>query len=188
LADSVAQEREDAHMAFMRAFIEAWIGRTGLPVVICPEVRTEIETARDHVYAGLSPGAQAKCIPMGEFWTTEQAYSLYRRAEIVVSMEMHSIIMALSLGTPVLLPQFSENGRKAWMLEELGFSDWLFDIDGPSGGAILDAALQIHGDHGGASRRVRSQLPHLKQLGMQVITEIETGWRRPGFHPSPVKD
>lgn len=25
--------------------------------------------------------------------------------------------------------------------------------------------------------RVRSRLPHLRQLGMQVVTEIETGWR-----------
>ncbi len=188
LASSVAQEREDAHMASVRAFIEAWIGRTGLPVVLCPEVRTEIETARDQVFARLSPESQKKCVPMDDFWTTEQAYSLYRRAEIVVSMEMHSIIMALSLGTPVLMPQFSENGRKAWMLEELGLVDWLFDIDRPGCDAFLGAALKIHADHPAAVLRVRSQLPHLKQLGMQVITEIETGWRRTGSPPRPAKD
>jgi polysaccharide pyruvyl transferase WcaK-like protein len=179
LAGTMTAEREEAIMARIRKFIEDWVSRTGQPVVLAPEVKTEIEAAHRNIFTKLSPATQKKCVEMEKFWTTEQAYSLYQRAQIVVSMEMHSVIMALSLGTPVLMPQFSENGRKVWMLEELGLRDWIFDIDEPAtSAALLDAALQIHKDPAAAQQRVRSQLPRLKELGVSVIREVETGWRK----------
>jgi polysaccharide pyruvyl transferase WcaK-like protein len=179
LAGTMTAEREQAIMARVRRFIEDWNHRTGLPVVLAPEVASEVEAAHRNIFLKLSPAAQKKCVEMEKFWTTEQAYSLYRRAQTVVSMEMHSVIMALSLGTPVLMPQFSENGRKVWMLEELGLRDWIFDIDEPAvNGALLDAALLIHKDPAAAQQRVRSQLPRLRELGVSVIREVETGWRK----------
>ncbi|MCX6906487.1 MAG: polysaccharide pyruvyl transferase family protein, partial [Verrucomicrobia bacterium] len=123
LAGTMTPEREEAIMSRVRRFIEDWLQRTGLPVVLAPEVASEVEAAHRNIFAKLSAPAQKKCVELEKFWTTEQAYSLYRRAQTVVSMEMHSVIMALSLGTPVLMPQFSENGRKVWMLEELGLRD-----------------------------------------------------------------
>ncbi|MFZ2640960.1 MAG: polysaccharide pyruvyl transferase family protein [Verrucomicrobiia bacterium] len=179
LAGTMNAERGEAFQSRMRQFIEDWIRRTGEPVVLAPEVASEVEAAHRNIFAKLSSSAQKKCVELEKFWTTEQAYSLYRRAQTVVSMEMHSIIMALSLGTPVLMPQFSENGRKVWMLEELGLRDWIFDIDEPATpGALLEAALRIHEDPAAAQQRVRSQLPRLRQLGVSVIREVEMGWRK----------
>jgi polysaccharide pyruvyl transferase WcaK-like protein len=178
LAGTMTPEREETIMSRIRQFIEQWVQQTGLPVVLAPEVDREIEGARQHIFSKLSPPAQKKCVQLDAFWTPEQAYSLYRRARMVVSMEMHSVIMALSLGTPSLMPQFSENGRKVWMLEELGLRDWIFDIDEPSSGdALLAAALRIHQDPQAARQRVQSQLPRIKHLGASVVIEIEMTWR-----------
>ncbi|MCZ7586707.1 MAG: polysaccharide pyruvyl transferase family protein [Deltaproteobacteria bacterium] len=147
-------------MERIRQFLTDWVTQTGVPVVLCPEVRYEIPLMHDNVYQRLAPKVREKCIWMDQFWTTEQAYSLYRQAEMVVSMEMHSVIMALSLGTPVLMPQFSENGRKVWMLEELDLRDWIFDIDDPADAPrLLAAALRIHQDPAQAEARIRRQLP-----------------------------
>ena len=177
LADTVTKEREDEHMVRIRKFITDWVTQTGAPVVLCPEVRTEVPLMHDNVYMRLSPEVQKKCVWMDKFWTTEQAYSLYRQAEMVVSMEMHSVIMALSLGTPVLMPQFTENGRKVWMLEELGLRDWIFDIDEPADAPkLLEAALKIHQNPAAAQARVESQLPRIKNLGLEMITEIMMAW------------
>jgi len=179
LAGTMTLAREEAIMARMRWFITQWVERTGQKVVLAPEVSSEVAAAHANVFLKLSPGVQAKCVELESFWTTEQAYSLYRRAQIVVSMEMHSVIMALSLGTPVLMPQFSENGRKVWMLDELGLRDWIADIDDPaSPEAVLAAALTIHADPQAAQNRVRRQLPRLKELGVSVIREVELGWRQ----------
>lgn len=179
LAGTMTPEREEAILARVRQFIEQWVEQTDLPVVLAPEVIYEIENARRLIYEKLSPTAQKKCVQLERFWTTEQAYSLYRRARLVVSMEMHSVIMALSLGTPALMPQFSENGRKVWMLEELGLRDWIFDIDEPtSTEALLQAALRIHQDPETARQRIRAQLPRLKHLAASVLEEIELAWRQ----------
>lgn len=179
LADTITQERQDEHMERIRAFVSDWVARTGVPVVLCPEVRYEIPLMHDNVYMRLAPEVREKCIWMDQFWTTEQAYSLYRQAEIVVSMEMHSVIMALSLGTPVLMPQFCENGRKVWMLEELGLRDWIFDIDEPADSPrLLEAALKIHQAPDGAGARIRRQLPRVRQLGLEMVTEIMLAWRK----------
>jgi len=179
LAGTISAERGEQMIARIRRFIEDWVRHTGLAVVLAPEVNTEVEAMHNNIYLKLSSHAQKKCIEMEQFWTTEQAYSLYRRARIVVSMEMHSIIMALCLGRPVLMPQFSENGRKVWMLEELGLRDWIFDIDEPDcNGPLLEAAMRIHKDPAAAQQRVRSRLPHIRQLGVSVINEVEMAWRR----------
>ncbi|MBM3860515.1 MAG: polysaccharide pyruvyl transferase family protein [Verrucomicrobia bacterium] len=179
LAGTISAERGEANIARIRKFIEDWVNRTGQPVVLAPEVNSEVEKMHTDIYLKLSSSARKKCVQMEKFWTTEQAYSLYQRAQIVVSMEMHSIIMALSLGTPVLMPQFSENGRKVWMLEELGLRDWIFDIDDPDCSApLLEAALRIQKDPSAAQQRVRSRLPHIRQLGISVINQVEMAWRK----------
>ena len=87
--------------------------------------------------------------------------------------------MALSLGTPVLMPQFAENGRKVWMLEELGLRDWIFDIDEPADSPrLLETALKIHRHPAQAEARVRRQLPHVRQLGLEMVTEIMLARRK----------
>ena len=177
LAETVTKDREDEHMERIRKFITDWVTQTGVPVVLCPEVRFEVALMRDNVYQKLSPEVQKKCVWMDKFWTTEQAYSLYRQAEMVVSMEMHSVIMALSLGTPVLMPQFTENGRKVWMLEELGLRDWIFDIDEQADAPrLLEAAKRIHQDQTASRARVESQLPRIRQLGLEMVMEIMMAW------------
>lgn len=179
LAGTMTAERGEQSLSRVRRFIEDWVQRTGLPVVLAPEVVTEVESAHENIFLKLPASVQEKCVEMETFWTTEQAYSLYRRARIVVGMEMHSVIMALSLGTPVLMPQFSENGRKVWMLDELGLRDWIFNIDEPDTPAgLLEAALKIHQDPAAAQQRVRSQLPRLRDLGISVIREVEMGWKK----------
>jgi polysaccharide pyruvyl transferase WcaK-like protein len=177
LAETVTKQREDEHMERIRKFVTDWVTRTDVPVVLCPEVTFEVALMHDNVYKRLSPDVQKKCVWMDKFWTTEQAYSLYRQAEMVVSMEMHSVIMALSLGTPVLMPQFTENGRKVWMLEELGLRDWIFDIDEPTDAPrLLEAAKKIHQDPAAARGRVECQLPRIKQLGLEMVMEILMAW------------
>ncbi len=179
LAGMMSDEREAAIMGRMRRFIEDWVQETGQRVVLAPEVSSEVEAMHRNIYERLSAPAQRQCVELAQFWTTEQAYSLYRRAEIVVSMEMHSVIMALSVGTPVLMPQFSENGRKVWMLDELGLRDWIFDADEDDmPAAALNAARAIHADPQAARERVRQPLPRLRELGASVIREVEMGWRR----------
>ena len=167
--------REAVHAARWKAFVEGWIEETGLPVVICPESRPEIAEDRAF-YESLSMSAREKCVCRDAFWTPEQACSLYRRARLVVG-HMHTMILALSVETPVLHIQFAEAGRKAWMIDDIGLGDWLIDIDEAEADDLLDAALRIHNEFKPSVARIRTILPRLESLATQVITEVRLGWR-----------
>ncbi|GAG35064.1 unnamed protein product, partial [marine sediment metagenome] len=159
----ITKQREADHMACLRLFLDKWVSQIDLPVLLCPEVRSEIQPMYDLIYSKLSSELQSKCIWMDHFWTTEQAKAVYQKARIVISMEMHSVILALSVGTPILHPRFMEAGRKAWMLRDMDLEDWLFDIDHMAPEELFVAATNIHRQYEASLNRVRKQMTRLKQ-------------------------
>lgn len=166
------KDREQANMDKLVEFIEQWLSLTKTPIVLCPEVRWEIGAAKDYLYDRLSPESKRLCVWMSEFWTTEQAYSLFSASRLVISMEMHSVIMAISVGTPVLHPQFREAGRKARMVRDLGLGDWLMDIDEISSADLLKTAMAVHEDYDGARKLVSQPAQRLRDLGKSVLDEV----------------
>jgi len=142
----IDQKREEAHAAKLREMIKTWVEQTGHDVLICPEVRFEIEPARRLIYDRLPPEVLRHVRFKDDFWLPDEAFSVYARAEAIVSMEMHSIILAMAAGTPVIHPRFAEAGRKAWMLEDLGVGQWLFDIDKEPAAKFTAELLAINKD------------------------------------------
>ncbi len=152
------EEREEMHAAKIRQLIETWVVKTGHDVLICPEVEWEIEPSRKLILERLPQEIRSHVKFKNKFWLPDEAFSVYAKAEAIVSMEQHSIILALAAGTPVILPRFWENGRKAWMLRDLGIEEWLFDIDEDSGEKITAALLDIHDNYDVALDKVKSAM------------------------------
>lgn len=165
------KKREEAHAAKMRQLIETWVDRTGHDVLICPEVEWEIEPARKLILERLPKRILPHIRFKSDFWLPDEAFSVYARAEAIVSMEQHSIILALAAGTPVILPRFLENGRKAWMLRDLGIEEWLFDIDTDPEEKITAALLDIHNDYDAALGKVKSAM-HIVHEGQRETMAI----------------
>ena len=152
------EKREEAHAAKIRQLIETWVDKTGHDVLICPEVEWEIEPSRKLILERLPQNIRSHVKFKDKFWLPDEAFSVYAKAEAIVSMEQHSIILALAAGTPVVLPRFWENGRKAWMLRDLGIEEWLFDIDEDPEDKITAALLDIHNDYDAALAKVKSAM------------------------------
>jgi len=176
---AVSPQRRASHIAKLKTLVETWVQSTGLPVVFCPETRDEILRARTRLFDVLAPETQRHCVYMDEFWTTEQAYSIYRDARIVVSMEMHTIIMAINVGTPVLHPPFAECGRKRQMVADAGLPDWVCDLDQITAQDLADKALAIHRDYPAAEALLRPVMPRLEQRARETIAQIQAAWRQP---------
>jgi polysaccharide pyruvyl transferase WcaK-like protein len=179
LSGVMPADRERRHMATMRDFVEGWTRETGLPILLCPEVDQEIEPMRRLVYDGLSPTARERTIWMDHFWTPDEALAVYGRARLVCSMEVHSIVLGLGAGTPVLHPQFWESGRKAWMLRDLGLEEWLLDIDTVDGRTITERALAIHRDYPASLARVGDARARIDRLGTEAATQMRASARQP---------
>lgn len=169
----INKTREAAHAKKLRELVARWVERTKLPVLICPEVRFESEPARRLIYEPLPRSVRDHVRMKDEFWLPDQAFTVFSRARIVVSMEMHSIIMGLAAGTPVLHPRFVEAGRKAWMLKDLGVPEWLFDIDKVDADKLTAAALAVHDDYEGALGKVRSALNIVRKRQAETMAVVK---------------
>jgi polysaccharide pyruvyl transferase WcaK-like protein len=146
--------REQVHAEQTRDLIVRWVRRTGEPVVIVPEVQRLLETHRALVYDRLPDDVLPLVRYMDDYWMPDEAQAVYARARLVVSAEMHSVILALAAGTPALHPHFAQAGLKQWMLRDLGIQEWLFDQDAVPTEEIAEAMVAVHADPEGAAARV----------------------------------
>ncbi len=140
----IDEQREAVHAAKLRELTTTWVRKTGLPVLVCPEVKHELEPARKLIYEPLPDDVKKQVRLKETFWDPDQAFSVYAQARCIVSMEMHSVIMSIAAGTPTIHPRFAEAGRKAWMLRDLGVEKWLSDLDADPAAKPIAALLDIH--------------------------------------------
>ncbi len=141
---AVSVERGEYHLAQMKYLIENYIEKTGRKVLIAHETRDTLkdDKAKVYLYDRLSEKARQATVCMDFFWTPEQALAVFRKAALLVSVEMHSIIMGIGNLVPVLHTPYAECGRKRQMIRDMGLDKCLIDLDVEDSGAqMLAAAL-----------------------------------------------
>jgi len=169
----IDEKREQLHARKMRQLVETWVKKTGLEVLICPEVKHEIEPARRLIYDPLPEEVRKHVRIKEDFWLPDEAFSVYARAHTIVSMEMHSVILGLAAGTPVLHPRFAEAGRKAWMLRDLGIEEWLSDLDEDPADEITDSLLEIHDDYDDALGKVEKAMKFVHKRQKETMAVVK---------------
>jgi polysaccharide pyruvyl transferase WcaK-like protein len=173
ISPSIGRERSLSHMEKLRQIIRHWVQRTGMKVVIAAEVGRDLPNAREFVYDRLPDDLRTKCVCLDDHWITEEAIALYRHARIVLTMEMHSFLMAIPQGTPAVVATFKESGRKIRMVEDFKLPDWLFDIDQVSAEELGQAIGHIHDDYPQQSDPLEADvIPHLRRLEQRAVEII----------------
>ncbi|MDZ4199680.1 MAG: polysaccharide pyruvyl transferase family protein, partial [Kiritimatiellia bacterium] len=173
----VTEDRKANQMRKMKILIEEWIRRTGCRVLICHETRHTLKIARTALYDTLSEAARKQCVYMDDFWTSAQAFSVFQRSRLVCSMEMHSIIMAINVGTPILHNPYDECGRKKYMVRDLGLGDALIDIDSCGDQDMVKAALRIHENFHQIKAYLKNLKPTLEARCLETLQEVWTHGR-----------
>lgn len=165
------QYREADH-AKLRAAIVAWVRETGLPALLCPEMTYQVALLRPLLYDPLPNDVKSKVVVRPTYWLTDEAASTYSQAAAVVSMEMHSPIIAVANGTPAIHLRQPTDTRKGQMWRDVGLGDWLFEIDPATGEQIADRLLQIHRSPELASARVRKAQQFVADRGSRMAKEL----------------
>ncbi len=148
----------EADHAKMRKAIVAWVGETGRKALLCPEMTYEVELLRPLLYDPLPDDVKSKVVVKPSYWLTDEAASTYRHAAAIVSLEMHSPIMAIAGGRPAIHLRQPTDTRKGQMWRDVGLADWLFEIDATTGEQIAERLLSLHRDPEGtraAAERAR---------------------------------
>jgi polysaccharide pyruvyl transferase WcaK-like protein len=126
-----------------------------MKVLIVPEDSTQMKSGRELLFEPLPEDVKSKVVCREKFWLTDEAISTYVRSAGLVSLEMHSPIMALGNGVPAVVCRFVEQTTKGFMWRDIGLGDWLFDLDRPEDVAkVVPTALAMVTDRAGTRERV----------------------------------
>jgi len=164
--------RENQHAAQTVAILEQYAASAQEPLVLVHEVSKAIEPVKTMVYDKLSPAARRWVRYHPEYWMPDAAQAVYARARMVVSMEMHSVILGLAAGTPSIHPYFREAGLKQWMVRDIGLPEWLIDQDQASASGIAGAMLEVHRDTPGARAKVARAMQLVSRRHAETIGAI----------------
>lgn len=153
MAPEVIREREavnDRHRepdhAKLRTAIVAWVRDTGGKALLCPEMTYQVDLLRPLLFDPLPDDVKARTVVRPGYWLTDEAASTYRHAAAVVSLEMHSPIIAVANGRPAIHLRQPTDTRKGQMWRDIGLGEWLFEIDESTGEEIAARLVSMHRD------------------------------------------
>jgi polysaccharide pyruvyl transferase WcaK-like protein len=145
------EEMKHRDHAPLRDAIVAIARQTSMKILVCPEDSTQMKSGKQLLVDPLPDDVKAKVVWRENFWRTDEAISTYVRSAGLVSLEMHSPIMALGNGVPAIVCRFKEQTSKGFMWRDIGLGDWLFDLDQPDELARIAAtALALAKEPAGA--------------------------------------
>jgi polysaccharide pyruvyl transferase WcaK-like protein len=175
--DEAKQRRNDEMKehdhAPLREAIVAIVRETAMKVLVVPEDSTQMETGRELLVDPLPDDVKAKVVWRENFWLTDEAISTYVRSAGLVSLEMHSPIMALGNGIPAIVCRFAEQTTKGFMWRDIGLGDWLFDLDRPEELArVVPAALALAKDPAAAKAKAAKAREFVQQRQRETMVVL----------------
>lgn len=145
--------KEQDH-AKLREAIIAWVRETGNKVLVCPEMTYEVDIMDELIIDPLPPDVKPFIVKHG-YWMPDEAASVYARTHTVLSFECHSPIIAAANGIPFFYLRQPEDTIKGQMYYDLGFNDWVFEIEHTEGIQIADRLREVWKDYEKAKSKVQ---------------------------------
>lgn len=152
----VSARHREADMEKLRVMITRWVRSTGLKVLVCPEMTYQVKLGLDIVGERLPEDVRDKVVWRPSYWLPDEACSTYSRAHTVVSLDNHSPIFSLTVGTPTIFVRQPSDTIKGQMWADVGLGDWYCEITETDGDTLAERLLSIHADRAAALQRVRT--------------------------------
>lgn len=140
--------------AALREVMIRYVRGTGNKVLACPEMTYEIELAKEQLVDPLPEDVKAKVVWRDTYWLPDEAASVYAKAVAVVSLECHSPLIALHVGTPTIHVRQPTDTCKGQMYRDLGMDDWFFEVEEVDGAKLWTRLETIARDPAAARRTV----------------------------------
>jgi len=163
----------EADHAKLRTAIVAWVRETGLKALLCPEMTYQVELLRPLLFDPLPDDVKRKVVVRPDYWLTDEAASTYAVAAAVVSMEMHSPIIALANGTPAVHVRQPTDTRKGQMWRDVGLGDWLFEVDPATGDQIAAKLLSLHREQKAGAALVRKAQSRVAERRARMAATLQ---------------
>jgi hypothetical protein len=172
--DAINDRTTERDLAKLRDLIVAYVRATGHHAFVCPEMTYEIELARDHVIAPLPADVKQKVVWRDTYWMPDEAASIYARALAVVSIECHSPLIALHVGTPTIHIRNPTDTCKGQMYRDIGADDWFFEIDETNGQQLWSRLAAIHQNPAAARAKVKTIMAGVERLQRRMVDAVRS--------------
>ncbi len=161
--DTLNNSRKEEDHSKLREAIITWVRETGNRVLVCPEMTYQIDIM-DELLINPLPDDIKSFVTKRGYWLPDEAASVYSHAFAVLSFECHSPIISLVNGTPAFYLRQPEDTIKGQMYYDLGFSDWVFEIEQVNGKDIAERLKQVISDYESAKERVKKLRDSVKNI------------------------
>lgn len=170
LVEETNEKYKEADHAKLREAMIAWVRETGNKVLVCPEMTYQVEIMDELLINPLPDDVKPFVVKRG-YWLPDEAASIYAKAHAVLSFECHSPIIAAANGTPCFYLRQPEDTIKGQMYYDLGFNDWVFEINNTTGKQIADRLREVWTDYKKANAQLKTCMD-------KVATIYKTGTER----------
>ncbi|WP_052733022.1 polysaccharide pyruvyl transferase family protein [Hymenobacter terrenus] len=169
---AISEQFVEQDHAKLREVIIEWVRKTGLKVLACPEMTHEMALAKQYLVDPLPDDVKKNVVWRETYWLPDEATSVYERSRAVVSLEMHSPIMAFQANVPAILVRQPTDTSKGQMWRDVGLADWIFEVDTSTGAQIASRVLEIHGNYPVALAKLGTARGFVKQRQQEMAGEV----------------
>jgi len=131
-----------------------------------------VNVIKQLVFDQLPDDVKPKVVPMGRYWLTDEAASVYRHARAVISFECHSPIIASVNGRPAFYLRQPTDTWKGQMWRDIGLKEWIFEIEETSGATIAEALMKVHRDYGAAQRKLKQAVSFAQRRQRETMRVV----------------
>jgi hypothetical protein len=157
----------------LRAAITAYVRRTGNKVALVPETIYALDVLGPWLKDSLPADVTGRVVVMDRFWLPDAAQSLFARAQVVVSIENHSPLLAAAAGTPFVMVHQPEDSFKGDMFIDIGLGDWYVpDINRASGDDVARILMGIVSDMPAARAKLAAAMAFVKERHRFGMMEV----------------
>ena len=161
----------------LRDMIVRYVRGTGNKVMACAELTYQVQMAKDELVDPLPADVKKNVVWRDTYWMPDEAASIYARALAVVSIECHSPLIALHVGTPTFYVRQPTDTCKGQMYRDIGADDWFFEIDETSGAQLWSRLEAIHKNPAAARAKVKSIMGFVEQRQQRMVAAVREACR-----------
>ncbi len=157
----------------LRQAISDVVRQTNLKILLCPEDQTQMAVGKELLLDRLPDDVRPRVVWRRDYWLTGEAISTYVRSAGLFGNEMHSPIMCIGHGIPAIVCRWAEQTSKGYMWDDIGLSDWLFDLDEePQVAKVAPAVFAMARDPAGSRTKADAARTFVQQRQRETMARL----------------
>jgi len=172
--DAINNRTVEQDHAKLREMMIAYIKATGNKVMVCAEMTYQVELGKEILVDPLPEEIRKNVVWRDTYWLPDEAASIYSQAQAVISMECHSPLISLHVGTPAFYVRQPTDTIKGQMYRDFGAGDWFFEVDETSGRELWSRLELIVKDPRSAKAKVKSIMSTVEARQARMVDVART--------------